>query len=105
MWEFLVTARLFNNPSNMQTGNDKIRVGDLKLFLMAICSIKGNKRMGIQRDNFDSDLTYGWINDNSQLCLSTHDAAKIAKKFANLSLNRNKNRQSSVFVDFREDRK
>jgi len=46
---------------------------------MAIFSIKGNKRMGIDASNheisaiqYNEKLPYGWVNDKNLLCL-THD--------------------------------
>jgi len=40
-----------------------ISVGDVKLLLMAIVGIKGNKRMGIENPEETSKLQYGWINE------------------------------------------
>ena len=67
----------------------KISVGDFKLFLMAILSIKGNRRMGLQQEEHeDYQIPYGWINDEGQLCLSNQHMSKIQSKFAILHMNR-----------------
>lgn len=80
-----------------------MKVGDLKVFMMAILSIKGNKRMFIEKDSdqnatstiqfsptktnrsgTDSNqkkqsvqLSYGWINSEHQLCLTKNDVGRI----------------------------
>ena len=81
MWNFLKECQLqaahghvmnpllFQSPSLQQDDEpERIAVGDLKLFLMTIFSITGNKRMGVSNFNTNRSnqepLTYGWINDS-----------------------------------------
>ena len=51
--------------------------GDLKIFLMAVCGIKGNKRINVNEDNLlekrISAQLYGYINRKKQLCLDGKD--------------------------------
>ena len=50
--------------------DENISVGDLKLLLMAVFQIKGNKRLGVSREiedhisqaTVDMKLKYGWFN-------------------------------------------
>ena len=56
----------------------KISVGDFKIFLMAIFSIRGNRRMGLENTEEKSIQTpYGWVNEEGQMCLTNHDITKI----------------------------
>lgn len=79
-------------------------VGDVKVVLMAIFSIKGNKRMGIQPTaqtaseevvseyyqslSLKNPLQFGWINNHNQLCLADCDIQKIQSKFGSLNATR-----------------
>ena len=74
---------------DVEGGQEQIAVGDLKVFLMAIFGIKGNKRLEIlNSDNIPSAMHYGWINEKNLLCLSREDVLKISQKFQSLNFNR-----------------
>jgi hypothetical protein len=49
-----------------------VQLGDVKLFLMAILGVTGNKRLGLSRpaNSARFELPYGWLDENNQLCLS-----------------------------------
>ena len=49
-----------------------VQLGDVKLFLMAILGVTGNKRLGLSRPTNSArfELPYGWLDENNQLCLS-----------------------------------
>ena len=44
-----------------------VQVGDVKLFLMAIFGVSGNKRLGLDKPHITErtqDLPYGWVDGN-----------------------------------------
>jgi hypothetical protein len=85
IWELLTEVQLAVNlgaSMGEETDPSLVAVGDLKLVLMAIFGIKGNKRLGVVKPTalilnlgkedtttFQSDvdikLPYGWLNDQN----------------------------------------
>ena len=67
-----------------------VQVGDAKVFFMAVFGVRGNRRVGLQNPLPDAStaLTYGWLNDNNQLCLSEKCVNQIHSKFQILNANR-----------------
>lgn len=110
LWGYLVDCQEIKAIKSGDQGQDQLpSVGDVRLLLMAVFSIKGSKRLGIdatsslgasgsqvidvkiqamQRDIIDESLPFGWFNDQNQLCLSTADITKVQKQFGLLNLNR-----------------
>ena len=58
-------------------------MGDIKLFVMAILGVQGNKRMNIKNvKNFKTVKPYGWLNSKHQLCFTELDSGKVYLKYA-----------------------
>lgn len=70
MWNFLLdcqSAKGAQGDAESSSFRIKASVGDIKLFLMAIYGIKGNKRMFVELGESDSifttKLSFGWVNN------------------------------------------
>ena len=89
LWAYMQSC----NGVKLERSEDDIAlVGNIKVILMAIFQVKGNKRMGVdaadRNDETDVPLAYGWINGSNQLHLTTNDVQKLSIKYAPLNLNR-----------------
>lgn len=100
LWNFLsfVHDRSYGyNPSiQPQSFAGRILTGDLKVFLMAICGIKGNKRINIsEKDSKKVSIQqYGFINSKKQLCLTVSDVKKIQAEYKDMKTNRLSNERA-----------
>jgi hypothetical protein len=96
IWMYLLNSSshpLHAKPSATQ----KIFVGDIKVLLMAIFGVQGNKRVSIdddgviqdqQEDHPDFFMPFGFLNGDGQLCLSARCVEIVRSKFSLLNSNR-----------------
>lgn len=54
IWDILLETSDLSMQGKIDAKPNIISVGDLKVFLMAVFSIKGNKRLGCQPENLDT---------------------------------------------------